>query len=1070
MKRSDKTISEKKLTIILLSIIASVVIIAVLAAFFVRLGLDNNGVNSSLTSSEINSQITSSESGLSSSITQVESDELVYESDDGTNFSVPDELRAVYLKPGKDFLLKTTDSVEAIKKQIDSALDSTKKLGFNSVVIFTETAQGVLFDDGYLKAARSDLDVVEYVISAAKSRNMFSYVVYPTLIQNIDGKNKPVADFSNGTMEIIKKRAAAFAKKYQPSAIVLDNYTTAKTETLELFYRSSKSSKTLEDFLREQVTLAVRNTRNEIRKNNNVSQCGFFASSVWANASNNSNGSQTDADFQSYVNGFADTRDWVLNEKFNFVMVENLMPTDSVRNNFSTIAKWWSSLCSQTNIAFYNIHASSKLSTALGEFSSPDQLIRQVSVLKPLKAYGGSVFDSLSALLEDKDGSTTLLQKYFNDQLENSLVFSKLKMSSPAKNSVTTYESSIVFSGATDPNFKILFNGKPVEVTEKGYFSFDVDLVIGSNKFEVSHKGKTVTYTVTRKVKLLESVAPSGTIEVDGGTKITLSAVGYTGSKITAKVGNTTVNLIEQKPEQSGDGAISSQYVKFEGTYTAPASTSSVQNLGSVTYSASWSGFSESMKGATIKVFAKPVVSNGKTAIQIIELHAETFPTDRLNDQSQPYCYPLPAGTVDFIVGNELSYTQGSETFKYYKLQSGHRVYSKDLKVLGKIEQQPNKISSVDIDFDGRFVNLNVQNSWNVPFRYIEEPVNYSSDGTTLKTDYQITKITYRIFYTDYIDKTKITLDKNNPLISAVDCTLKTVKVDSIDIPVCDIVLTLRTSGGFFGASPYYKDGNLLNVRLNAAAPIQTATNSYGYTLNGATIVIDAGHDPLSPGTVGILQNPTTGEKKYTEYVLNAAVRENVVSILKELGANVITIDNTVYRYAVDRLAYFKKVNPHIMISIHHNAATASSAKGPVGVYFNSYSQLLSKYVTKSVKKNYISTGSNRASDYGFARLSMTREQYYPSMIIECGFMSNIKQLEELIVPENQQKIAKQIVAGMIDYFVATGSLNYELLGTFNDNSGSGGNTSSDTTSSSIAQPETSDTVAFYEDKKLLIA
>ena len=204
---------------------------------------------------------------------------------------------------------------------------------------------------------------------------------------------------------------------------------------------------------------------------------------------------------------------------------------------------------------------------------------------------------------------------------------------------------------------------------------------------------------------------------------------------------------------------------------------------------------------------------------------------------------------------------------------------------------------------------------------------------------------------------------------------------------------------------------------------------------------------------------------------MNSAVRENVVSILKQLGANVITVDNTVYRYAAQRLEYFKSVNPHLMISIHHNAATASSAKGPVGVYFNSYSQLLSKYVTKSVKKNYISTGSNRASDYGFARLSMTREQYYPSMIIECGFMSNVAQLEELIVPENQQKIAKQIVVGMIDYFVATGSLNYELLGNSSNNgSGESGDTSTDITSSSIAQPETADTVAFYEEKKLLIA
>ncbi len=1083
MRNSVRSVSEKKLTIIIVSIFAAAALLGTVAALAVRfIPFSQKGGNESSQISGAESSQAAKQEITSSLVAQTESG-IVYESDDGTNFSVPDKLRAVYLKPGQDFILKTTDSEATVKTQLDNAMQSTANFGFNSVVIFTNTSQGLIFSDSSLKSLRTDFDVLSYALDAAKKQNLYTYVVYPVLVTETNNKITKITEFTDNTHKEAAQRAEAFSKKYQPSAIIFDDYTVSKSETMESSYQASKSSKSYEDFLREQVTLSVREARNAMRKNNKVSQIGFLASGVWANSSTNEKGSKTASNYESYVHGFADTRDFALNEKFNFVMVENMMPTDSVLNNFQTIAQWWSSVCSQANIAFYNVHASSKLHTSLGEFTSPDQLIRQVSLVEPLKAFGGSVFDSLSILAADKDGSTTLLLKYFDNKLKDNLVFSKLKMSSPATNNIETYESSIVFSGATDPNFQTTFNGKPIEVTEKGYFSLDAALNIGKNTFKISHKGKTVTYTVTRKVKLLDSVAPTGTLEVDGETAITLSVKGYTGAQITAKIGSTTVKLEEKKAEEvSDEQQISVQFVTFEGTYKAPAATESVQNLGKITFTASWQGYSENMTGATVKIFAKPAPPALETqkAIKIKETYAETFPTDRLNDQSQPYCYPLPAGTIDYVVGNELLFTQNGTTYKYYKLQSGHRVYSKDVTVLGEIEKKNNEISAVNFSFDGRYANLTVENSWSVPFRYIEEPTSYYSNGTTLKGDYKIQKITYRIFYTDKVNLENVVL-KDNPLVSKMECVLKNVTVDSVSIPVCDIVLTLKTAGGFFGATPSYtNDNKTLAIRLNTSAPVQKADNAYGYTLKGAVIIIDAGHDPLSPGTIGKLENPQTGEKKYAEYVLNAAVRDYTADILKKLGATVITVDNTKYRFASQRLPYFKSVNPHLMISIHHNSVASSNIIGPTGRYFNSYSQLLSKNIMNSVSNNYIDSSYKNNKDYtkvsncDFQNLSMIREPYYPSMLIECGFMSNAFELEELIKPENQQKIAQQIVKGLINYFVQTGSLSHQE---FLDNmqspevgqpESSQPETEGDTSvSSGIAQTEQ---LAYIETKKQLLS
>ena len=1032
MRNTQKSVSDKKLAVIFSIILAGVMTLGIVAALCIRLvPFRNSGEDSSNISSVISSQIAQNEEIVSSSISHNESGEgeVVYESDDGTNFNVPEKMRAVYLKPGRDFYVKTTDTQAMIKSQLDTAMQNTSKLGFNSVVIFTKTSKGVLFEDAELNSAVSDFDVLAYALEAAKKQKLFTYVVYPLLL---DEKNDKITDISEFTEEIHNKtikRAEAFSKKYNPSAIIFDNYTVKKSDTMEASFEASKTEKSYEDFLREQVTLSVREARNAMRKVNKTSQIGILASGVWANASTDSRGSQTSSNYQSFVDGFADTREIVLSEKMNFVMVENLMPTDSVMNNFTVIAKWWSSLCTQADIPFFNVHASSKLHTDLGEFSSPDQLIRQVSVVEGLKTFGGSVFDSLSTLVEDKDGSTTLLLKYFSNQITDSLIFSKLKMATPTSNNVTTYDSTISFSGATDPNFKTTFNGQTMTVTEKGYFSYDAALKVGKNTFKISHKGKTVTYTVTRKVKLLESVTPTGSIKVDGETNITLTAIGYTGSSITAEIGNTTVKLTEKKAEDVSDGQVGSQYVTFEGDFKVPAAQAKEQNLGNISFTASWQDYSEKMTGATIVVFAKPtpLPSETASAVQITETYAETFPTDRLNDQSQPYCYPLPAGTVDYIVGNELTYTQNGSTYKYYKLLSGHRVYSKDVKLLGKIEKKNNEISAVNITFDGRFVNLKVDNDWSVPFKCIEEPLAHKKENGlnsgALSGDYKATKVTYRIFHTDKIDLQNVKMQAN-PLVSKVECKLNKVTVEGVTVPVCDIELTLTTAGGYFGAVPsYINDNKTLDVRLNTAAPVQKADNEYGYTLKGAVIIIDAGHDKLSPGASGVLMDEKTGNYAYPEYVMNDAMRSKVVAILKELGATVITVDNSVYRTAEQRFKYFKTVNPHLMISIHHNSSTVASAIGPIGTYFNSFSQLLCKNVMLSVADNYIPSGSNRANEYTFDRLKMTREQFYPSMLIECGFISNVTQQTELIKPENQQKIASQMVKGLINYFVQTGSL-----------------------------------------------
>ncbi|MBR6608193.1 MAG: hypothetical protein IKK98_05995, partial [Oscillospiraceae bacterium] len=50
-------------------------------------------------------------------------------------FNTPDEMRGVWLVPGNDFLSSLSDSSTTIKKEIDEAISSAKKMMLNTIII-----------------------------------------------------------------------------------------------------------------------------------------------------------------------------------------------------------------------------------------------------------------------------------------------------------------------------------------------------------------------------------------------------------------------------------------------------------------------------------------------------------------------------------------------------------------------------------------------------------------------------------------------------------------------------------------------------------------------------------------------------------------------------------------------------------------------------------------------------------------------------------------------------------------------------------------------------------------------
>jgi N-acetylmuramoyl-L-alanine amidase len=454
-------------------------------------------------------------------------------------------------------------------------------------------------------------------------------------------------------------------------------------------------------------------------------------------------------------------------------------------------------------------------------------------------------------------------------------------------------------------------NGEEVERDENGAFFLRIDLEPGTNTFTFAHKEKTITYTITRQVQIIKEISPLGNVTINGGMDITISATAYEGASLTAKLGSTTVTLTESK-EDDDDTDNESTYVQYTGTITVPASTASVQKLGNIVVNATWeSSYSESATGAYVTVAAK---AGDGDLVKVTASSAETFPTNTLNDLSDYDCYPLPKGALDYTDGDEIVYKEGDNTFTYYNLQSGQRVYSKDVTSAGSEDLGGNSINGVTVNANSRYTYVIFNMDQKVSY-----VAKYTSGAFTI--DFQ-----YTSEVPDNLSLTK------NPLFSSANWSGTKVS------------LKFNTTNGFLGYYAYF-DGDDLIFRFNNP----TGESS----VDGVTVVVDVGHSKLGVGALGFLS-------AYGEYEINLAVGGYLKKELKSRGATVYLMDNGEQRPSLaDRVAY---ANPRGRSSLSASTAyssTSSSGKGTECWYFNRFSASLASYFSDAVSDSL--NTSNRA-------------------------------------------------------------------------------------------------------------
>lgn len=955
---------------------------------------------------------------------------------------LPNGMRAVTLVPGTDFCTgEQTDA--ALAEELPALFEELSGYDMNAVLIQSDNESEKYYD----LDMTSGRGVLGSVIDKAHEYGFSAYVQL-----DVNSLASEVIAQGGGLKAGFSAAVHKFAMKYACEGILLSDYYTSDTPEMYAEYMRSGSGIGYENWLYESNEYMIRTLSEVIHRTSNTTAVGLLITDMWANSSSNEEGSRTADTVQALYDGFCDTREYIRHGYADMVMVKAYGTDSDASLGFDNVVSWWYDLAEENGVKLYVLH----LNDRIGQYSGwyEDQLLRQLLIMESYDDIGGSCFNSLQGLRNNYLGSTDTLMKYFDEQINTSTLFDTLQMTSPTQTSFVTYDSTVKFMGTFDENFDVFFDGEKVKLNEAGNFYFQKELKVGRNTFVIEHKGKKVYYTIERQVDVLRSIAQTKDIVVEGGSRVTLEAVAYSGSKVSAVIAGQTVTL-KEKSGASEDLDANSDYAKFVGYYRVPAGiVGEKQSLGSTSYYANYRGIEEYMTGGSITVEAEPeppkevesnfvdessvgtgevvgtiapVVTSSEyvTYIKTLNNYTKVYDSQTTGGMPSPVLSQLPAGSLDYYKTNSGDYVI-STSGRRYKASDVTTFYDTGLgtnalfvKAVGN--SNGNSYLKIHLDYKSTF---NVT----APVTFVDQ-----ADGPYGVSSYSPTKV--EIVFDNVTSVTKLPDFNSCSLFSAGSWDT----VERNGVPKFRLTLTLRQAGIYSGCGAYYDENGDLMITFN----VPTAS------LSGKVIVIDPGHGygkvvgKLDPGAIG----------NVTEQSVNLAVSKILEQKLTAMGATVVRLKTeSEFILTETRPTVARSYGADMFISLHCNSVTNEQAHGVEVYYFTPFSQPLAKYINDNLVSYYDNkvyadgTNSNRGDKYSY--YWVTLQQDFPSVLVEMGFITNERECMVMANPTHQDSIAQSIADGVKAYFARSG-LSYS--GSGSSEAPSGGNDTPDV-------PDTPDT------------
>lgn len=179
-------------------------------------------------------------------------------------------------------------------------------------------------------------------------------------------------------------------------------------------------------------------------------------------------------------------------------------------------------------------------------------------------------------------------------------------------------------------------------------------------------------------------------------------------------------------------------------------------------------------------------------------------------------------------------------------------------------------------------------------------------------------------------------------------------------------------------------------------------------------------HGGDDPGKIGI--------NKAKEKEINLKIAKELEKLLKKEGIKIImtrTDDGGLYQESSKnkkvedmrrRCEIITEAKPVFTVSIHQNSYPEESVKGAQVFYYGQSKE--GKDLAETLQKMLV-----QQLDPQNHRQAKANESYFllkktpsPTVIVECGFLSNSQEADLLVTEEYQKKVAEAVKSGILEY------------------------------------------------------
>lgn len=590
-----------------------------------------------------------------------------------------------------------------------------------------------------------------------------------------------------------------------------------------------------------------------------------------------------------------------------------------------------------------------KIISPSGTLSTPGGNVLEISVVAHRKA--SKVYATVNGTTVNLVGSNALLGDENSDVMDTSSDY-------------VTYSGKYNLPESTSKNFSL--------GAIKAYATYQ--------GISDSINGAVITITAAQKIEALPVVEETKKPESTSTTTAT----------------STTATTTTTDPVSESEASESEKAPSSSATITASTTTTTTKP------SATTSETTAQKLDPVITPYKYNGIAGKKRMCVVKKYYAETMPLSPLNDLSVPLATPLLTGTFDFITG-ESSF----DTYKYYNLGSGRRVYRKDVEVIENAYAMPaNTIALVSSGTASGKTDINLHLKWKVPFNVILNGQNYINDPQN-KREYAVTSLNAKSLDITFYYTAEAT---GLPNVASSGVISRSEWIHSTAAQTYTLRLYLRNAAKFYGYSVSYNADDTLRLSIK---------EHNSASLSGKTIMLDPGHGGSDPGAPCAVNSSISNEAK-----INLAIAQKVREKLVSKGANVLMTrtSDSGNPTLEDRKKMARQNNPDAFVSIHCDSASSSTAYGTSAFYYRPYSFSLAKSIHTQLVNTYTSNiyGTPKSTidrKTTFFPYSVCRIEECPSVLIECGYVSSLEECRILQTPKHQDYLASAIAAGIENYF-----------------------------------------------------